>query len=58
MACSLPSGWGQVKKIQVNGWKSWRCVTPGNHLDGVRRLSRQGQVPYHVEDVVADILGS
>jgi hypothetical protein len=32
-------------------------VTLGNHLDGVRRLSRHGQSPYWVRDVVADILG-
>ena len=32
-------------------------VTLGNHLDGVRRLSRQGQTPYFVRDVLADILG-
>lgn len=32
-------------------------VTLGNHLGGIRRLSRQGQTPYWVRDVVADILG-
>ena len=32
-------------------------VTLGSHLDGVRRLSRQGQARYWVKDVVADILG-
>lgn len=32
-------------------------VTLGNHLDGVRRLSRNGQTPYWVHDVVTDILG-
>ena len=32
-------------------------VTLGNHLDGVRRLSRHGQSPYWVRDVVIDILG-
>jgi len=32
-------------------------VTLGNHLDGVRRLSRNGQAPYFVHDVVTDILG-
>jgi NAD(P)H-dependent flavin oxidoreductase YrpB (nitropropane dioxygenase family) len=32
-------------------------VTLGNDLDGVRRLSRHGQLPYWVRDVVADILG-
>ena len=32
-------------------------VTLGNHLDGIRRLSRSGQSPYWVRDVVNDILG-
>ena len=32
-------------------------VTLGNHLDGIRRLSRNGQSPYWVHDVIADILG-
>ncbi len=32
-------------------------VTLGNHLDGIRRLSRNGQSPYWVRDVVRDILG-
>jgi nitronate monooxygenase len=32
-------------------------VTMGNHLDGVRRLSRHGQTPYWVRDAVTDILG-
>jgi len=32
-------------------------VTLGNHLDGVRRLSRNGQNPYWARDVVNDILG-
>ncbi|MCO5189775.1 MAG: nitronate monooxygenase [Anaerolineae bacterium] len=50
-------GLGQVKKIQGEWVEEPAIVTLGNHLDGVRRLSRQGQVPYHVEDVVADILG-
>ena len=31
-------------------------VTLGNHLGGVRRLSRQGQCPYWAKDVVEDIL--
>lgn len=31
-------------------------VTLGNHLDGIRRLSRNGQSPYWARDVVADIL--
>ena len=32
-------------------------VTLGSHLDGIRRLSRQGQARYWAKDVVADILG-
>jgi NAD(P)H-dependent flavin oxidoreductase YrpB (nitropropane dioxygenase family) len=32
-------------------------VTLGNHLDSVRRLSRQGQMHYWAKDVVDDILG-
>lgn len=31
-------------------------VTLGNDLDGIRRLSRSGQTPYWVRDVLADIL--
>jgi len=50
-------GLGQVKEIQGELVEEPAIVTLGNHLDGVRRLSRQGQVHYHVEDVVADILG-
>jgi len=50
-------GLGQTKKIQGELVEEPAVVTLGNHLDGVRRLSRQGQTPYHVEDVVVDILG-
>ncbi|MFO7630966.1 MAG: hypothetical protein R6W76_00430, partial [Caldilinea sp.] len=50
-------GLGQVKEIQGQLVEEPAIVTLGNHLDGVRRLSRQGQTHYHVEDVVADILG-
>jgi len=32
-------------------------VTLGNHLDGIRRLSMNGQVTYWAKDVVEDILG-
>ncbi len=32
-------------------------VTLGNHLDGIRRLSHQGQNPYWVRDIVQDLLG-
>ena len=50
-------GLGQVKEIQGELVEEPAIVTLGNHLDGVRRLSRQGQTHYHVQDVVADILG-
>ncbi len=32
-------------------------VTLGNHLDAVRRLSRQGQARYWARDVISDLLG-
>ncbi len=50
-------GLGQVKEIRGELVEEPAIVTLGNNLDGVRRLSRQGQTAYHVEDVVADILG-
>lgn len=50
-------GLGQVKEIRGELVEEPAIVTLGNHLDGVRRLSRQGQTVYHVEDVVRDILG-
>ncbi len=50
-------GLGQVKQIQGESVEEPAIVTLGNHLDGVRRLSRQGQAHYYVEDVVTDILG-
>ncbi len=45
------------------GWQNGQpmeepaIVTLGNHLDGIRRLSRNGQTPYWVHDVIVDILG-
>ncbi|MBK8988800.1 MAG: nitronate monooxygenase [Chloroflexi bacterium] len=50
-------GLGQVKEIQGELVEEPAIVTLGNHLDGIRRLSRQGQTHYYVQDVVADILG-
>lgn len=50
-------GLGQVKKIQGELVEEPAIVTLGNHLDGIRRLSRHGQTHYYVQDVVADILG-
>jgi nitronate monooxygenase len=50
-------GLGQV--ISRNGMiaEEPAIVTLGNHLDGARRLSSNGQAVYWVEDVVKDILG-
>jgi NAD(P)H-dependent flavin oxidoreductase YrpB (nitropropane dioxygenase family) len=50
-------GLGQVRKLGEGWAEEPAIVTLGNHLDGVRRMSRQGQTPYHAQDVVADILG-
>jgi hypothetical protein len=50
-------GLGQVRKLDEGWTEEPAIVTLGNHLDGVRRMSRQGQTPYHAQDVVADILG-
>ena len=50
-------GLGQVKKLNGEWTEEPAIVTLGNRLDGIRRLSRQGQTPYHVQDVVTDILG-
>jgi NAD(P)H-dependent flavin oxidoreductase YrpB (nitropropane dioxygenase family) len=50
-------GLGQVKRLNGTWTEEPAIVTLGNRLDDVRRYSRQGQTPYHVQDVVADILG-
>ena len=50
-------GLGQVKKLSGEWVEEPAIVTLGNRLDDVRRLSRQGQTSYHVQDVVVDILG-
>jgi NAD(P)H-dependent flavin oxidoreductase YrpB (nitropropane dioxygenase family) len=50
-------GLGQVSGRQGETVEEPAIVTLGNHLDGVRRLSHQGQTPYWVQDVIADILG-
>jgi len=50
-------GLGQVKNINGEWIEEPAIITLGNRLDHVRRLSRQGQTTYHVQDVVADILG-
>jgi nitronate monooxygenase len=50
---------GLAQVIKQDGGMSEEpaIVTLGNHLDGARRLSRQGQFPYWARDAVSDILG-
>jgi hypothetical protein len=50
-------GLGQIRELQGEHLEEPAIVTLGNHLDGIRRLSRQGQIHYWAADVVADILG-
>ena len=50
-------GLGQVKEQHGELFDEPAIVTLGNRLDGVRRLSRNGQFHYWAGDVVADILG-
>jgi NAD(P)H-dependent flavin oxidoreductase YrpB (nitropropane dioxygenase family) len=50
-------GLGQVGERKGELVEEPAIVTLGNHLDGIRRLSRQGQTSYWVRDVVTDILG-
>lgn len=54
LACA---GLGQVKQIDGQPSEEPAIITLGDHLDGVRRLSRNGQAQYWARDVVADILG-
>jgi nitronate monooxygenase len=50
-------GLGQVNRHGGEPVEEPAIVTLGNHLDGVRRLSHQGQTTYWAEDVLVDILG-
>ena len=50
-------GLGQTGMQNGGQMEEPAIVTLGNHLDGIRRLSRNGQSPYWVRDVIADILG-
>jgi NAD(P)H-dependent flavin oxidoreductase YrpB (nitropropane dioxygenase family) len=50
-------GLGQIKAADGELTEEPAIVTLGDHLDGVRRLSRNGQAHYWARDVVADILG-
>ena len=49
-------GLGQILNHNSTGEEP-AIVTLGNNLEGVRRLSRNGQSPYWVKDVVTDLLG-
>ncbi len=50
------AGLGQAGNQNGERMEEPAIVTLGNHLDGIRRLSRNGQTPYWVRDVVEDIL--
>jgi NAD(P)H-dependent flavin oxidoreductase YrpB (nitropropane dioxygenase family) len=49
-------GLGQVSERKGEVFEEPAIVTLGNHLDGVRRISHNGQTPYWAADVVNDIL--
>ena len=51
-------GLGQVKEQHGELYEEPAIVTLGNRMDGVRRLSRNGQFHYWANDVVVDILGA
>ncbi len=51
------AGLGQIINNNSSSQEEPAIVTLGNNLEGVRRLSRQGQSPYWVKDVVTDLLG-
>jgi NAD(P)H-dependent flavin oxidoreductase YrpB (nitropropane dioxygenase family) len=51
-------GLGQVKEREGQLAEEPAIVTLGNDLDGIRRLSRQGQTRYWAKDGVVDILGA
>lgn len=51
------AGLGQVGFRDGAFYEEPAIVTLGNHVDGIRRLSRNGQTTYWVCDVVDDILG-
>ncbi len=49
-------GLGQTGERKGERVEEPAIVTLGNHLDGVRRLSRNGQISYWARDAVSDIL--
>ena len=50
-------GLGQIIRQDGDLREEPAIITLGNNLDGIRRLSRNGQTRYWVRDVVTDILG-
>ncbi len=50
-------GLGQVGSQSGELAEEPAIITLGNHLDGIRRLSRQGQTVYWAKNTVEDILG-
>lgn len=51
-------GLGQILK-NGDGWtEEPAIVTLGNDLEGIRRVSRNGQTRYHAQDVVMDLLAA
>ena len=50
-------GLGQAGILKGEMVEEPAIVTLGNHLDGIRRLSRHGQSPYYAREAVQDILG-
>jgi hypothetical protein len=52
MACV---GLSQVKHLHGEWQEEPPVVTLGNYLDGIRRLTHQGQTHYWMKEVVADI---
>jgi len=50
-------GLGQIKPSEDQPAEEPAIVTLGDHLDGIRRLSRNGQTHYWARDAVVDILG-
>jgi nitronate monooxygenase len=50
------AGLGQISIHNGETFEEPAIVTLGNNLEGIRRLSSEGQKPYRVRDVVNDIL--
>jgi nitronate monooxygenase len=50
-------GLGQVGNHNGETTEEPAIVTLGNHLEGIRKLSRHGQSLYWARDVIADLLG-